>query len=179
MLMIDLRHSRARITLQEILASGRKYVSNPIAFHAFASGLRPVPDLLLDQRLQSSGSVSGRFAFFRTVMFDILPTIYDVRHLETLGGRFALRLTGVGDYTVIAMNRRVVTLSGLPLDETTGAPVIDAQMRPDVFMALCNEMMAALSESVLNSLAAAGAGAQTPALSSAQALPGTSFPRRT
>lgn len=155
MLMVDFRNNTARITMQEILASGRRLVSNPVAFASFMDGVVLRPELLLDPRWQLPGNASGKFAFFRAAMFEVLPTIYDVRHMEKLGGRFALRLTGVGDYTVIALNRRVVTMSGLPLDEETGKPVIDAEMRADVFMALCNELIADLSERTLKTLNAA------------------------
>ncbi|WP_088348658.1 MULTISPECIES: hypothetical protein [Rhodomicrobium] len=158
MLMVDMRNNTARITMQEILASGRRLVSNPVAFASFMEGLVLTPDILLDPRWQLPGNASSRFSFFRSAMFEVLPTLYDARHLEKLGGRFALRLTGVGDYTVIALNRRVVTLSGLPVEEQSGKPVIDAEMGADVFMALCNELIADLSERTLKTLTAARSG---------------------
>ena len=159
MLMVDMRNSTARITLREILASGRRYVSNPIAFCGFAAGVKMTPGLLLDQDWQNSAGAANRFALFRSVMYELLPRIYDVRKLEAMGGRFALRLTGVGDYTVIALNRRVVTLAGLPRDEVTQQPIIDAEMRADVFLALLNEMLARLAETTLARIAAARAAA--------------------
>lgn len=153
MLMIDLQGTTARISIAEILSSGKRFVSNPVVFGNFAAGLKPTPDLLLDTRWQVPAGASKAFAFFQLLLHEILPSIYDVRHLEAMGGRFSLRLTGVGDYTVTAFNRRVLTFKGLPLDEGTGAPVVDAEMRPDVFMALCNELIAKLSETTLISLA--------------------------
>lgn len=155
MLMVDMRNTTARITLREITASGRRYVSNPIAFASFAAGLRMPPELLLEQVLQQPAGAAGKFAFFRAMMHEVLPRIYNPRTLENLGGRFALRLTGVGDYTVIVLNRRVVTLAGLPRDEATGQSIIDAEMRPDVFLALCNDMMARLAETTLAHIDAA------------------------
>lgn len=154
MLMVDTRNDNARITLTEILASGRRYVSNPIAFGAFAQGFVFTPDLLLDKRLQLSSSASRRFAFFRTLMLELVPAIYDVRHLESLGGRFCLRIKAVGDFTVIAMNRRVVTLTGHPLDEESGKPAIDAEIRADALMGLCNSYISELSERILRTIAA-------------------------
>jgi hypothetical protein len=148
MLMVDLPKTNARITIAEILSSGRRLVSNPIAFSTFTSGISATEELLLNNCWQLSAGASSNFAFFRTLLHDVLPTIYDVRHLESLGGRFCLRLTGIGDFTVIALNRRVVTLKGSPVDDT-GAPVIDAEIRPDAFMALCNELLANLSEKTL------------------------------
>ncbi|KAI94898.1 hypothetical protein T281_08405 [Rhodomicrobium udaipurense JA643] len=156
MLMVDLRNTNARLTMREFLASGRRYASNPIAFASFASGLRFGPRILLDERWRLPGNASSRFAFFRVLMHEILPPNYDVRHLETLGGRFALSLKPVGDYTVIALNRRVVTLSGLPRDEKTGAAIADVTMRPDAFLALCNELIADLSEKTLKALGKSG-----------------------
>jgi hypothetical protein len=34
--------------------------------------------------------------------------------------------------------------------DDNGAPIIDAEIRPDVFLALCNEILAELSEKTLN-----------------------------
>jgi hypothetical protein len=153
MLMVDLRSTNARLTVQDILNSGRRLVSNPIAFAAFLSGLRLPAAVLADKRWQLSGSASGGFAFFRTFLHEIVPEHYDVRHLEHLGGCFSLRLTGVGDFSVMALNRRVVTLRSAPIDEATRAPVIDVEMRADVLMAVCNELLASLSERTLKALA--------------------------
>ncbi|XSC45553.1 hypothetical protein ACF1BQ_005525 [Bradyrhizobium sp. RDT10] len=91
-------------------------------------------------------------------MLGLLPQLYDVRHLEALGGRFALRVTGIGrhgDFTTMAVNRRVVTLTGLPLDEASGAAIADASVRADVFLALWNDMLADLAETTLAHIAAA------------------------
>src|SRR5579883_3349473 len=130
MLMVDLRNTTACITIEEILASGQRLVSNPGAFASFVSGLAATPNLLLEKCWQLPANASGNFAFFRTFLHEVLPVFYNVRHLEKLGGRFCLRLTGVGDFTVIALNRRVVTLRGAPMDDN-GAPVIDVEIRPD------------------------------------------------
>src|SRR5262249_51968604 len=116
MLIIDMNNNAARMTMKELIASGRRYVSNPIAFASFMSGLKPSPELLLDRRLAGEGQPGNRFAFFHIVMHELLPAHYDVQHLQALGGRFCLRLMAVGDYTVIALNRRVVTVRSLPVD---------------------------------------------------------------
>lgn len=161
MLMIDVQTSSARLSLQDIRSGGKRYVSNPIAFCEFIKGLSVTPELLLDARLQSPAGASSRFAFFQLFLHEILPLYYNVRHLEALGGRFALRLTGIGDYTVTAFNRRVLTFKGLPACEKTGVPVIDAEIRPEVFMALCNELLANLSEAVLRHLPPSGTPQRT------------------
>lgn len=154
MLMVDMRDTNARITIKEILSSGTRWVSNPFAFSAFASGLAMNnSDLLLDKRWRTPAGASSRFGYFNVVMHELLPAFYDVTRLKALGGRFALRLTDIGDFTVIAMNRRVVTLAGLPLDDSTGNPIIDVEMRGDVFMAMCNELLADLAERTLKTLA--------------------------
>jgi hypothetical protein len=90
----------------------------------------------------------------------VVPRFYDVTHLERLGGRFALRLDGArtqGDFTVVAMNRRVLTLSGLPLDAETGAAVFDAAIRADAYLALWNDLLADLAETTLARIEAARA----------------------
>jgi hypothetical protein len=163
MLMIDMRNSTARISLAEIMAGGRRYVSNPAAFAQFMAGLRLTPAILGEPEWQNAASAAGNFTFFRSLMQAAVPRLYDAGHLDTLGGRFALRLGGAGrygDYTVSLINRRVLTLSGLPLDEVTGQPVIDAEIRADVFLALWNDLLAELAQTTLERLAAARAALQ-------------------
>jgi hypothetical protein len=154
MLMIDLQSTTARLTVKEILSAGTLYVSNPNAFAAFVAGFRPTSDLLLDSRWKMPAGASRHFAFFQMLLHRVLPSIYNVRHLEKIGGRITFRLTGVGDYTITAFNRRVITFKGLAVDDTTGRPVIDIEMRPQVLMALCNELIANISEATLQALSA-------------------------
>lgn len=151
MLMIDLGGSAARITLDEMLTTGVRTVSNPVAFAYFARGLRPGSSLITDKCWQTPGNAAANFAFFRTFMHETLPRYYDVRHLESMGGRFSLRLTRIADFSVIAMNRRVVTLQGLAQDDTA-AEIVDAEMPGDVFMAFCNELLAQTTERALRVL---------------------------
>lgn len=163
MLMIDMRNSTARISLHEVATGGRRYVSNPAAFAGFIAGVRLTLDTLSEPEWRNPASAAGRFAFFRNLMHGTLPRLYEVAHLEGLGGRFALRLTGAGrygDYTVIALNRRVLTLSGLPIDSESGEAVIDASIRADVFLALWNDMLADLAETTLARIGAARAALQ-------------------
>lgn len=161
--MVDLLNSTARMPLGEVMAGGRRYVSNPAAFAGFVAGLRLRPEILAQPEWRNAASAAGGFAFFRALMHGAVPRLYDVAHLESLGGRFALRLAGAGrfcDYTVTAVNRRVLTFSGLPLDEASGRAVIDAEIRADVFLALWNDLLAELAQSTLDRLAAARAALQ-------------------
>ncbi|MDQ8731889.1 hypothetical protein [Bradyrhizobium sp. LHD-71] len=158
MLMIDMRNSTARVTMREITAAGRRYASNPIALASFMAGVRLAPEVLLEATWRNTAGAAGNFAFFRNLMLGLLPRIYDVRHLETLGGRFALRVMGIGrhgEFTTMVVNRRVVTLTGLPLDEVAGTAIIDASIRADVFLALWNDMLAELAETTLTRIAMA------------------------
>jgi hypothetical protein len=158
MLMVDMRNHTARLSLDEIMGSGRRYVSNPVAFSGFMAGLRLRPEILGEPEWRNPASAAGGFAFFRTLMHGAVPRLYDPAHLEALGGRFALRLNGAGrhsDYTVTLINRRVLTFSGLPLDEADGAAVIDAAIRADAFLALWNDLLADLAQTTLARLAAA------------------------
>ncbi|MGE7155990.1 hypothetical protein ACQKJ1_19890 [Methylorubrum rhodesianum] len=164
MLSIDQRGGTARLSLAEIVTGGRRYVSAPAAFAGFMAGLRLRPELLAEPGWNQPAGAAGRFAWFRTLMHGVVPRFYDVTHLERLGGRFALRLdgagaseAGIGDFTVIAMNRRILTLSGLPLDEETGEPVIDAAIRADAYLALWNDLLADLADTTLARIEAARA----------------------
>jgi hypothetical protein len=152
MLVVDMNNHAAQITMKEFVAAGRRYVSNPNAFASFMSGLKPSFDLLLDHRLGGPGQSGNRFTFFHVVMHELLPAHYDVRHLQALGGRFCLRLTAIGDYTVIALNRRVVTVRGLPADPVTGQQIVDAEVCADAFRALCNDVVVQLCERTLRLL---------------------------
>jgi hypothetical protein len=158
MLMIDMRNSTARITMREIATAGRRYTSNPIALASFIAGVRLTPDVLLQETWRNPAGAAANFAFFRNLMLGSLPRLYDVRHLETLGGRFALQVTGIGrqgDFTTMVINRRVVTLTGLPLDEASGSAIVDASIRADAFLALWNDMLAELAETTLARIQAA------------------------
>ncbi|MCA6116481.1 hypothetical protein J6524_16470 [Bradyrhizobium sp. WSM 1738] len=158
MLMIDMRNSTARITMREIAAAGRRYASSPIALSSFMAGVRLTPEVLLEGTWRSPAGAAGNFAFFRHLMLGLLPQRYDVHHLEALGGRFALRLAGIGrhgDFTTMAVNRRVVTLTGLPRDDASGLAIVDSSVRADVFLALWNGMLADLAETTLAHVAAA------------------------
>jgi hypothetical protein len=165
--MIDMRNSTARIAMREIAAAGRRYTSNPAALANFMAGVHLTREALLEGTWRSPAGAAGNFAFFRNLMLGSLPRFYDLRHLEALGGRFALRVTGIGrhgDFTILAVNRRVVTLTGLPLDAASGAAIFDASIRADAFLALWNDMIADLAKTTLADIAAAreSASSQTP-----------------
>ena len=152
MIVIDTQKSLARLSLAEIIAAGPRYASDPAAFSAFAQGLRPETWLLDASGTSGFEGASAGFAFYGMLMHEVVPRLYDVRHLDKLGGRFALRLGGLGprgEFTVIAMNRRVLTLSGLPRDEATGQPVVDAEIRADAFLAFWKDFLAQIALSTL------------------------------
>ncbi|PJI54270.1 hypothetical protein CTI14_17415, partial [Methylobacterium radiotolerans] len=65
---IDMRNSTARLSLPEITAAGRRYVSNPAAFAAFVAGLRLGPEILAEPEWRFAAGAAARFAFFRTLM---------------------------------------------------------------------------------------------------------------
>lgn len=152
MIVIDARQNLPRLSIDEIIAAGPRYASDPAAFSAFAQGLRPETWLLDASGTGSLAGASAGFAFYGMLMHEVVPRLYDVRHLDKLGGRFALRLGGLGprgEFTVIAMNRRVLTLSGLPRDEATGQPVVDAEIRADAFLAFWKDFLAQIALSTL------------------------------
>ncbi|MGD1881491.1 MAG: hypothetical protein ACFB11_04085 [Paracoccaceae bacterium] len=137
-----------RITLEQIQVAGQRYSANPMAFAMFAAGIRPHSDLLLDGQLTRPVGASGRYAFFDYVMHRILPGLFSPDHLAQLGGRFALRIDGVGSYTLTMLNRRIITLKGLP-HCPDGKPLADSSIRADAFLGLFNQMLADLATQVL------------------------------
>ena len=150
MLMVDLHSTSARITLEEILTAGTPLVSNPVAFATFMRGLRLSRRSLLTsagRRPETPPRISASSGYSCMTF----PRFYGVRHLESIGGRFSLRLTRIADFTVVAINRRVVTLQGPPQDDT-GAAIIHAEMSGTVFMAICNELLARATETALLAL---------------------------
>lgn len=137
-----------QLTMEDIHAAGTKYTNNRISFAAFIGGLRLHPDLLLDQQLTQSVGASGRSTFFSYVMHHVIPNTYDIQHLANLGGSFALGIQDVGSFTVTLLNRRVVTLKGLPVD-LQGQNVLDSSIRADAFLALFNGFLVQLAQKAL------------------------------
>ena len=140
MQIIDMDRFSARISMKDV-AAGKRWVSNPAAFEAFMAGVNFNATTHLDSIWRLPPDIARRNTLFLAIVSELLPSVYDVRHLESLGGRFALRITGIGDYTVTALNRRIVTFTNLPVDEATSEPVIDVEIRADVFLAVINELV--------------------------------------
>ena len=152
MLMLDLHNTRARAGMADVAVSGNSPEANVESFSTFWSGISLHPRQLLEPRWRVSGSAGGGFAYFRAFMHETLPESYDPSHLDRLGGRFCLRIIDVGGFTVMVVLGRVLTLEGLPTDGKTGEPLVHAEVEADIFMALCNELLAELAEATLSNL---------------------------
>lgn len=81
-------------------------------------------------------------------MHELLPEAFDVEVL-TEKGPFGVQITGIDDFTVAAVNLRVVVFQGLPLDMMRDEEVVDFEITPDVFMAYCRGLMLEVSEEIL------------------------------
>ena len=136
------------LTADDISRMDASQVSDPDLFKRFAAGVELDACVLSSDRWDRP-EVQMASDVFGVVMHEMLPEFYSIPVLESLGGTFALRLTDLADYTVAAVNRRVVVFSGLPVDHETNEEVIDLEMAPDVFIAFCRGIMLDLSEDIL------------------------------
>jgi len=87
---------------------------------------------------------------FGVVMHEMLPICYDASVLEAIGGTFCMRISGVGEYTLAVVSRRIVTLAGLPVDAKTQAKIIDLEIAPDVMLAFCRGLLLDIADDVLS-----------------------------
>jgi hypothetical protein len=142
--------SNLALSVEDVMALDRTRVSDPRRFQDLAKGIHLAEDFLLNDRwAQFPKSTHPTYAF-DLVMQEMLPTAYSAAWLEKLGGHFGLRITNVGDYTMMAVQRRVVTLSGLPRDMKTNEEVVDLEISPDIFMAFCRGLILDVAEDVLD-----------------------------
>lgn len=134
---------------EDVCALDVTRVSNPEQFRKFAEGIAIDGNFLHNERWSHTAPPQTASGVYDHVMHEMLPTVYNAAWLETQGGHFGIRLTGVGDYTVLAINRRVVTLSGLPTDVETGLEAIDFEMSPDIFLAFARGLLLNAAEDLL------------------------------
>lgn len=149
MLMLD-SVSNLTLGVEEVCGLDRSRVSNAVAFRKFAGGMRLEKDFLLNDRWANLPQVTSPVAMYGVIMHEMLPVSYDAAWLEGLGGHFSIRISGIGDYTLIALNRRVVTLSGLPVDHDSNAETIDLEIAPEVLQAYCRGLLLDIADEVLD-----------------------------
>lgn len=137
-----------QITMDQIEASGKRYASNPAALRSFIVGIQANIDLLQDQGMTSSVGARGSDMFFDHFMHNIIPKFYSPAQLESLGGSFAIRVSNGKDYTVSLINRRVLTLKGLPFD-LDGRRIEDTSIRADALLGLINHLLSNLASRVI------------------------------
>ncbi|MGC4024514.1 MAG: pre-peptidase C-terminal domain-containing protein [Mesorhizobium sp.] len=148
MLVLD-SVTNVALSVDDVCALDATRISNPHTFRKFAAGLRMEPDFLLNDRWSQLPALNSPAQMFGVIMLEMLPLCYDAAELEKLGGSFSIRIIGVGDYTFIAMNRRVITLFGLPIDAGTGIETLDLEIAPDVLQAFCRGLLLDIADDVL------------------------------
>ena len=136
------------LSIDNILSMDRSRVSDVKLFSAFAEGIKIDDEFLFNERWTQSGAApqTNPIDF---VMFEMLPSAYDLDILEKMGGSLGFRISGVGDYTLISLNNRVVTLSGLPIDFETNNEVLNCEISPDVFMGFCRGLLLDVADDML------------------------------
>ena len=147
MLHIDSLNKLA-LSLEDIrrMSSGR--ISDVGAFEKFAGGVRLDEEFLSNDRWGGQTLTNGT-DMFNLVLHEMLPTVYDATYLEKIGGSVSIRIAGVGDYTMIAVCGRVVTLSGAVVDGNTGEEYFDFEIAPDVFMGFCRTLLLEMADNIL------------------------------
>lgn len=149
MLILD-SVANVALSVEDVCALDASRISNPVMFRKFAVGLRVDEDFLLNDRWEKMPALNAPSMLFGAIMQEMLPVSYDAGWLEGLGGSFSIRITGVGEYTLISMSRRVVTLCGLATDAATNEQTIDLEIAPEVMLAFCRGLLLEMAEDVLS-----------------------------
>lgn len=140
MLQID-SISNLALSVDDVCSMDTSRVSSAKVFREFAKGISVPKGFLWNDRWQYLGNFQKPSAVFNCVMHEMLTLAYDTNRLESMGGHVGIRVTGVGEYMLVALNGRVVTFSGLPVDQVTGEEVCDIEIAPDVFLAFCRGVL--------------------------------------
>ncbi len=137
------------LTVDDIIQMDTGRVSNTENFEKFSKGINLREDFLLNDRWNTSALEAGA-SIFDFVMHEMLPSVYDVSWLDKIGGHFGIRITGVGDYTALSVNHRVVTLAGASVDFETYEEVIDVEIAPEVLSGFFRGLLLDVADSVLD-----------------------------
>lgn len=148
MLAIDTRGFLA-YTASDVEGMDATRVSDIAAFRRFASGLTVTPDILLEDGWAVPSERTQK-SIFDLMLLEMLPRFYSAQHINSIGGSFALTITGIASYTILSVNRRVVVLSGLPVDRTSGVEVVDLEIAPEVFLAYSRGVLLEIAEDLLD-----------------------------
>lgn len=148
MLILD-SVANVALSVDDVCALDASRISNPVMFRKFAGGLRVDENFLLNDRWEKMPALNAPSLLFGAIMQEMLPVSYDAGWLEGLGGSFSIRITGVGEYTLISMSRRVVTLCGLPTDAVTNEQSADLEIAPEVMLAFCRGLLLEMADDVL------------------------------
>lgn len=137
------------LSVDDVCRLDASRVSSTEMFRIFAAGFHVGEDFVLNDRWSHLPKLKSVSAMYGVVMQEMLPVCYDAAQLEGFGGHFSIRITDVCDYTLIAVNRRVVVLVGLPFDVQQGAETIDLEIAPEVLMAFCRGLLLDVADNVL------------------------------
>jgi len=148
MLILD-SVTNVALSVDDVCKLDGSRVSNPDIFRKFAGGLRLDENFLMNDRWAQLAPAKSPSALYGLIMQEMLPISYDANWLEAMGGSLSIRITDVGDYTLVAMNRRVVTLSGLPVDAVTNEQTFDLEIAPEVILSFCRGLLLDVAEDVL------------------------------
>jgi hypothetical protein len=136
------------LTMDNILSMDRTRVSDVKLFSVFAEGIKIDDEFLFSERWAPSDAIPHS-STIDLVMFEMLPAAYDVDVLEKMGGCLGFRITDVGDYALISLNNRVVTLSGLPIAFETNSEILNCEISRDVFMGFCRGLLLDVADNML------------------------------
>ncbi|WP_028583671.1 hypothetical protein [Desulfogranum mediterraneum] len=123
-------------------------ISDPKAFLSFAEGLTLSSEMLASERWQNAEIGRDDKSMFDFIMEEMLPHFYNLNALK-VSGDIGIAISGIGGYTVAAVNERVLVMQGLPIDLANGDPVADFEISPDIFLAFCRGLLLEVSDTVL------------------------------
>jgi len=139
--------NKLTITSEGIRNMDASRVSDPEKFLFFASGIAIDDNFLFNDRWsQEAVAPQHQFHF---IFQEMLPAVLDVNVVDQMGGHVGIRITDVADFTVLSVNDRVITLTGLPQDVRSGSEVMDIEIAPDVFMGFCRGLLLETADEIL------------------------------
>ncbi|MDE1461792.1 hypothetical protein [Spartinivicinus poritis] len=135
------------LTAEEVVELSGDKLKNSDAFLTFASSIHLSEDVILEAA-EMRFQIDTTKDVFNVVIHDLLPKCLDIKKMHQFD-YVGIRITGIGDYCLTAINGRLATFDGLPETGFTGEQVLSFEIAPDIFLAYCRGLLLEISDQVL------------------------------
>ena len=136
------------LDIEEICCLGENKISDTERFVHFANGIKIDPELLFSSNFANTSFDNTQRSIIDYVIFDMLPCFYDINHLKQYGD-ISFAVTGIGDYTLAAINERVVTMPGATTCLLSGEQSVQFTIDAMIFQAFCRGLVLDASKTLL------------------------------